>query len=180
MSAISIFLVILIFFLCAHSFIKILFPIRHFNIIKKYCLEYNLEPELICSIIYTESKFKVDAVSNKNARGLMQIKKTTADWAASKINLIDYDYNKIFDPEININIGCWYINNLLKQFNNNYKLALCAYNAGSGNVSRWLLDKKYSRDHINLNYIPFKETRNYIKRIMLHKKIYRLIINFYI
>ena len=177
LSAIVILLTLIVFFLCAYCFTKILFPVKYFNTIKKYCLKYNLEPELVCSIIYTESKFKINAISKKNARGLMQIKKTTADWAASKINLKDYNYNKIFEPEININIGCWYINNLLKQFNNNYKLVLCAYNAGSGNVSKWLLDKKYSRDQKNLFYIPFKETRNYVKRVMLHKKIYRIIIH---
>ena len=99
---------------------------------------------------------------------------------AKKINLKDYSHDKIFDPEININIGCWYINNLRAQFNDNYDLALCAYNAGSGNVSKWLLDNRYSSDNKKLFYIPFPETRNYVKRVMLYKKVYALIIKFYI
>jgi len=170
---ISIFILLLIFIF--YKSVNIIFPVRHLDLIKKYAHKYNLNPNLICAIIHTESKFNKYAISNKNASGLMQIKKSTADWAAKQIGIKNYDYKKIFDPEINIQIGCWYINNLLNEFKS-YDLAICAYNAGSGNVTKWL--KKYSHDNKILFYIPFKETRLYLRKIKLRTKIYKLI-NFF-
>ena len=163
------FIMIFVFFV-----IKILFPLDYLDLIKKYSHKYNLKPELICAIIHTESKFKISAVSNKQAKGLMQIRKSTADWGAQQIKIIDYDYKKIFEPEINIQIGCWYINNLIKQFNN-IDCAICAYNAGSGNVSSWLKNKKYSIDGHNLQKIPFGETKRYLKRVKQRQIIYKLL-----
>ena len=74
-------------------------------------------------------------------------------------------------PEINILIGCWYLNKLINQYDN-VETALAAYNAGSGNVSRWLADDEYSSDGIRLDYIPYKKTRNYVKKVQQAKKIY--------
>jgi soluble lytic murein transglycosylase len=124
-------------------------------------------------MIHAESKFKKDVVSYKGASGLMQIKKTTADWISKKIKINNYNYNKIFEPEINIQIGCWYVNNLLHQFGN-YDLAICAYNAGIVNVSKWL--KYFSNSNKKLFYIPFRETRDYLKKVNRNKKIYKVLI----
>jgi soluble lytic murein transglycosylase len=143
-------------------------------LIKKYCVEYNLKPELICSIIHTESKFDQYAVSRRGASGLMQIRKSTADWGAREIGIHNYDYTRIFEANINIQIGCWYIDKLFKQFKN-YDLAICAYNAGSGNVSKWIRQMKDANaSEID---IPFKETRNYIKRVRKNENIYKVIIH---
>lgn len=167
-------LLCLIFFLCFFV-INFVCPFKHFSLIKKYADEYNLDPALICSIIHTESKFKTNAISHKGASGLMQIREATANWAAKEIGITDYSYKKIFQPEINIQIGCWYIRNLLNQFKS-YKSAICAYNAGSGNVTKWLSNPKYSVDGKNLSYIPFNETRNYLKKVERNKNIYNLLI----
>ena len=167
------FIVLLVTFFLAINFI---FPLEHFDLIKKYSQKYNLDPALICSIIHTESKFKVNAVSYKGASGLMQIRKTTADWAAEEIKISDYQYEKIFEPEINIQIGCWYINNLIKQFNN-IDCAICAYNAGSGNVAKWLKNNNYSLDGKTLYRIPFSETKNYLKRVKKNQTVYHFLIN---
>ncbi len=165
---------LLTFFFALVFIIKSIYPIEHFDLIKKYCRQYNLKPELIYAIIHTESKFKINAISNKGAKGLMQIRKSTADWAAKEINLTDYEYGKIFDPQINIQIGCWYVNNLIKQFGN-IDTAICAYNAGSGNVSKWLTNPKFSPDGKKLIHIPFRETRNYLRRVSLNQKIYHFL-----
>ena len=66
----------------------------------------------------------------------MQITDKTGQWAAKELGIKDYSDEKLYDPEINIQIGCWYINKLLNQFED-VETSLAAYNAGSGNVSKW-------------------------------------------
>ena len=73
-------------------------------------------------------------------------------------------------------MGCWYIKRLLIQYNN-VDTALAAYNAGSGNVSKWLKNEEYSKDGENLIIIPFKETREYVKKVskarIQYKRLYK-------
>ena len=90
----------------------------------------------------------------------------------------NYDAKKLFDPDTNINFGCFYFKYLLDQFDNNYDFAFCAYNAGLGNLSKWI--EKYSHDKQKLFYIPFKETKNYLARVKFYQKIYALRLKFLI
>jgi soluble lytic murein transglycosylase len=106
----------------------------------------------------------------------MQVTEGTADWMAEKMNLNEYSFEDIFDPKINIAIGCKYLSWLLQRYED-VDLAVAAYNAGSGNVDRWLKDPKYS-DGQRLSYIPFKETRDYVKRVRINKSIYDVILKF--
>ena len=66
-------------------------------------------------------------------------------WEQKEIGLEDFDVDKIYDVETNITIGCWYVSKLMKQFDNDLLLVLAAYNAGSGNVTKWLQNEKYSK-----------------------------------
>ena len=86
----------------------------------------------------------------------------------------------LYDPETNIMIGTWYLNTLYKEFDGNLDLVLASYNAGSGNVNKWLKDEEYSNDGKNLTIIPFKETKEYIERINDSYKIYSKIYKRYI
>ena len=154
---------------------KILFPYNHTNIIEKYSEEYNVPISLILAVINVESNFDEEAVSNKGAKGLMQIMDITGEWAAEEIGIENFTTNMLFEPEINIQIGCWYINRLNKQFNNEKNTVLAAYNAGSGNVSKWLENINYSSDNETLYDIPFEQTKNYVKKVNLNEKIYKSI-----
>lgn len=149
-----------------------LYPINYKEHISKYSAVYDVDPLLIAAIIRAESKYYKDAESHKGARGLMQITPATGEWIAQKIGIKNYNSDMLYDPEINIMMGCWYINNLKKQFNNNIELVLAAYNGGSGNVGKWLKDAKYSKDGVSLMNIPFKETKDYIERVQNNYKIY--------
>jgi soluble lytic murein transglycosylase len=159
----------------------IAFPLEHYELIKKYSERYNLDPALVCAFINTESRFDNEAVSRKGAKGLMQIMDKTALWAAEEIPIEDFKPENITDPEINIEIGCWYLNRLTKQFNGDKTLIMAAYNAGSGNVSDWLYNEAYSKDGKTLDSIPYKETEKYVNKINFYEKVYRLLIkvNFY-
>ena len=151
------------------------YPLRHIDIIDECAATYDLEPELICAVIHAESRFDKDAVSRKGASGLMQIMESTAYWLTPKMGMTDFHYDQIFDPEINIHMGCYYLNMLIKQYGD-IEAALCAYNAGSNTVDGWLNNPKYSDDGKTLKYIPFQETREYVKRINDRQRIYTWIL----
>ncbi|MFL0267776.1 lytic transglycosylase domain-containing protein [Candidatus Clostridium radicumherbarum] len=154
---------------------KILYPFNYVDSINKYSKKYNLDPYLISAVIKTESNYKSRALSSKNAYGLMQITPDTAEWAAKQMKLDDYKNEKLFDPDYNINMGCWYLDNLKKEFNGNMDLVLAAYNGGRGNVEKWLADSEHSKDGVSLHYIPFKETDKYIKRVKVNYNIYKFL-----
>ena len=104
----------------------------------------------------------------------MQISSQTGNWASEVLDIEDYNEEMLFQPETNIKIGTWYLNKLYKQFHQDLDLVLMAYNAGSGNVNKWLNNEKYCKDGINIDDIPFVETKNYVKKINKNYKIYKL------
>ncbi|HHY78739.1 MAG TPA: lytic transglycosylase domain-containing protein [Clostridiales bacterium] len=157
--------------------LKYVYPIKYKGIIARYAAEYNLDLYLIAAIIKVESNYNVTAKSNKGAIGLMQIKPSTGEWIGNQLRIKDFEEEMLYDPEINIKMGCWYINYLIKYYNDNKHLALAAYNGGQGNVNKWLKDEKFSDDGITLKNIPFEETRRYIQKVNkvynIYKKVYR-------
>lgn len=152
---------------------KTLYPLNYQEHIIKYSDKYDIDPFLVAAIIRVESKYYTYAMSSKGAMGLMQILPTTGKWAAEEIGITNFNNEMLYNPEINIEIGCWYISKLLKQFNNNIRLIVAAYNGGSGNVSKWLNDPEYSSDGKNLNNIPFKETDQYVEKVIKSYEIYK-------
>ncbi len=110
---------------------------KYKNVIFKYADYYNLDRNLVFSIIKAESNFNPRAVSEKGAYGLMQITQPTFDYVCYLIQEENLD---IFSPQDNIRVGCYYLSYLLFKFND-INTALCAYNAGEGNVRKWLEDK---------------------------------------
>lgn len=155
--------------------LKILYPIHYREIIDKYASEYDLDPYFVAAIIKVESKFNEKAQSSKNARGLMQITPITGKWASEELNIPHYSEEALFVPDTNIRIGCWYLNQLRKEFADNVQLILAAYNGGSGNVRKWLQDRRYSEDGKILKEIPFPETKLYVEKVVKNYKIYKII-----
>lgn len=166
-------MLIIIFFVMVIMYISIKYPIGYNNIIKRYSSEYNLDPYLVASIINVESRYDKQAISPKLARGLMQISPQTGEWASKELNIEDYSEDELYDPETNIRIGSWYLDRLGKEFKNDFDHILIAYNAGSGNLSKWLNEREYSEDGKIIS-IPFKETENYLKRVKTNYKVYKL------
>ncbi len=132
--------------------------------------ECEIDPLLVLAIIRVESNFKKDSVSLSQAKGLMQLMDSTADELATKLNMNeDYD---IFNAETNIELGTTYMSNLLTYYNNNLYLALAAYNAGIGNVNKWIEKGTIKKDGSDIENIPFKETRNYVRKVLRDYRIY--------
>lgn len=153
--------------------LKYLYPLKYTEYVNKYAEEYQLDRSLVYSMIKAESSFDSQAISPRQAKGLMQIMDSTGKWAAEKIEIKDYNPDMLLDPETNIRIGCWYLARLLKQYDQDVELALAAYNAGSGNVSKWLKNPSLSSDGDSLDIIPFEETNNYVARIEKYNKMYK-------
>lgn len=170
-------LILLVVVLVVLSVISILYPLDYLDFIKKYSEVYDIDPLLVSAIINVESKYNKDAVSPKDARGLMQIGPTTGEWAAEVLNIENYNANMLYIPEINIRIGIWYLSKLKDEFGDNLDFILAAYNAGSGNVQRWITESLLSRDGINPDDIPFKETAEYLVKVKSNLKIYNLFYN---
>ena len=150
---------------------KQLYKKEYSEYVSKYSQEYGVEEELVYAIIKAESNFESDAVSNKNAQGLMQLMYSTAEEVAEK-NGIELTEENILDPEININIGTKYISELLEKYEC-MEVALAAYNAGSGNVDKWIKDGVIKSDGSDIENIPFKETNTYVRKILRDYKIYQ-------
>ncbi|EYE89214.1 lytic transglycosylase [Fervidicella metallireducens AeB] len=169
-------IVILIFVFIAINYkiiLKNFYPQHYKKYVYMYSKEYNLDPNLIFSFIKVESKFNPYAISNKNARGLMQITPKTGKYIASLLGEQDYSEEKLFEAQTNIKFGCYYISKLYKDFNGNMDCVIAAYNGGEGNVRKWVRNSTDKR--LNIEEIPFNETRNYVIKIKANYKMYKMI-----
>ena len=147
------------------------YKLEYTEYVKKYANEYNVDEYLIYAIIKAESNFKQDAVSSRQAKGLMQLMYSTAEEISLKVN-VELNEENILEPDININLGTKYISMLIQKYNNT-NLALAAYNAGSGNVDGWIEKGVIKKDGEDIQNIPYKETNNYVRKILRDYEIYK-------
>lgn len=149
---------------------KKIYPKYYSAEVNKYATEYNIDENLIFAIIKAESNFDSNAQSRKNAKGLMQLMYETATDVAKTLN-IEINEESLLDPDININLGTNYLSILIDKYKN-IEVALSAYNAGSGNVDNWINNGTIKTDGSDIENIPFKETNNYVRKILRDYKIY--------
>jgi soluble lytic murein transglycosylase len=142
---------------------RVWYPLRYEQIVRGHAQHYDLDPALLAAVIYQESKFKADARSSSGAIGLMQLLPSTAEGIAVHTGGTAFRVDDLYDPEINIRYGAWYLHHLMQKYGDE-EMALAAYNAGQDNVDRW------RRDGVG---IQFAETRAYVKRVEDLKRIYR-------
>ena len=155
---------------------KKLYPLKYSEYVEKYAKEYNIDKYMVYAIIKAESNFNENAKSSSDAIGLMQIMEITAIETARKMNL-EVTEEDLFKPDLNINIGLKYFTYLLNQYDNNYPLAIIAYNAGMGNVDAWIKDGTIKEDGTDIENVPFKETNNYVRKILRDYEIYKELYN---
>lgn len=173
--AIKFMILLVIVFGLGLIYFNIKYPVGYSSTIREYAIKYNLDPYLIASIINVESSYDKEAISPKSAKGLMQISPQTGKWASEELNIEDYSEEKLFQPEINIMIGSWYLDRLKKEFSDNLDHILMAYNAGSGNLNKWLENDEYCQDGENVFNIPFEETEKYLVKVKHNYKVYSTI-----
>ncbi len=143
--------------------------------VDKYCQQYSVPKDLVYAVIKTESSFKSDAVSHKGAIGLMQITPDTYEWLCTKEPTEQVNADLLYTPQINIHYGTMFLSMLYSEYGV-WETALAAYNAGRATVMRWLSDEKYSKDG-RLTDIPYKETREYVEKVLKTRDIYTEILS---
>jgi soluble lytic murein transglycosylase len=139
---------------------EITLPLRHEDIIRQQAAAKGLDPALIAGVIYAESKFR-DLTSHAGAMGLMQLTPDTARYIANLSGGTKFTLEDLSTPQVNISYGAFYLRYLMNRYDGNLVLVLAAYNAGGGNVDRWLKEGR-----TRVRDIPFPETREYIKRVI--------------
>ena len=157
--------------------LKRIYPFKFNEHVLKYSIDNNIDPYLVFAVIKAESSFNPNALSEKNAMGLMQLTEKTAKWGAESIKMEKFTTDDLYDPETNIMLGCWYIRQLMKEFNDNIDLVIAAYNGGSGNVKEWLSNRNYSKSGYSLDKIPFSETERFVKRVKNYYYVYTKLYN---
>ena len=137
----------------------------------------NIDPTIIISMIRQESQFSAFAKSGKSAYGLMQILPSTARMVNKK-HKFKSNPRILYDPEINVETGSLYLQNLLaiNYINGDLLKALISYNAGPGNLSKWMKKTTFNDDSFLLiESIPSRETRIFVERVLTNLVIYELI-----
>lgn len=173
----TVLLIVLFIIVCLNTFkidiLKVIYPQKYKSIINTYANEYKVEECLIFAVIKAESNFNENAVSHKNAIGLMQIMENTAKEVVDlyDINIDNNTEEEILKVENNINIGTKYLSILLEKYNN-VGLAVAAYNAGTGTIDKWLDNGIIKEDGSDIEKIPYKETNNYVRKILANYKVY--------
>ena len=153
--------------------LKKLYPTHYAKYVYLYAEEYEVDPLLVFAIIKAESNFDPNVVSSSEAIGLMQLMDATAEELAQKMDITFMRKSSLYDPELNIQLGTKYFSNLVKEYKGNILLALTAYNAGIGNVNKWILQGTIQEDGSDIENIPFKETNHYVRKIVRDYKIYQ-------
>jgi soluble lytic murein transglycosylase len=146
---------------------EVTLPLRHDDIIRQQARDKQLDASLIAAVIYAESRF-TDATSHAGARGLMQITPQTADEIARRSGGTQFRQDDLAEPQINISYGSWYLRWLMKRYGENEMLAVAAYNAGTGNVDRWIA----ADPGMNADEIPFPETKAYVSKVLTARRDY--------
>lgn len=161
-------------------FVDYLFPI-----IKLVSLK-NINISFIHGIIKQESNFKFNAMSSVGATGFMQIMPDTAKHLCKDLKISYNQYKLKHDIQYNLRLGSYYIDKLLKTFNGSKVLAIASYNAGQGNVRKWINAYGDPRAYDNIDdiidwieCIPFGETRNYTMRVLENMIVYDTILQDY-
>jgi len=153
---------------------KLIYPIKFSEHVEKYAEEYNIDKMLVYSIIKAESNFNPNAKSKSSAIGLMQVMEATAIETAEDLGYLDITEENLYNPELNIQIGVKYFSKLLSLYDNT-NLAIIAYNAGIGNVDKWIESGTINKDGSDIENVPFNETENYVRKILRDYEIYKQI-----
>ena len=152
---------------------KTLYPLPYEGALRREAAKNNFDPMLAAGLIRQESTFQADAVSRKDAVGLMQVLPKTGR-LMSKYLKLRYAKTKLFEPDFNIEVGMVYVANLLRDMGAP-EYALAAFNAGEDRIALWRSERKYEEIPELVESIPFTETRDYVQIVLRNAEVYRMI-----
>ena len=161
--------VILVFLLAGYAGLaglRLLYPVEYTDRLIAWSREFNLDPALVAAVVRCESRFHADAVSPRGAIGLMQIMPETGAWIADQLDGSGYTVDQLYDPEVNLWFGTWYLRFLLDRFEQ-MDDALAAYNAGPSRVAAWQAEESPR----------YPETATYVDRVKRSVTVYRWVLS---
>ena len=152
---------------------RVRYPRAYWDLFSSASSRLALDPYLVLALSRQESLFNPKATSSSNARGLMQLIPSTARKMASQEG-IDPEAIRLYDPSVNVQLGTAYLKNLFEMFNGDAFHAVAAYNAGENAVSKWIA-KSPGADDEWVENIAYKETRDYVKKVIGGRREYLLL-----
>ncbi|MDF2922956.1 MAG: lytic transglycosylase protein [Paenibacillaceae bacterium] len=152
---------------------RVIYPIEYREEIEQASAAEKVDPLLVAAVIRVESNFRADRMSPKGAVGIMQVMPDTAQWMFERERFRSYKLEDLQDPLKNIRVGTAYLSLLHQQFLHNQVIAVASYNAGPGNVNKWLSNDTWDGRLETVEDIPFGETRKYVSKVMYYYKKYR-------
>lgn len=144
------------------------FPLLYSEIISNEAKAWGVDPMLVHGLIREESRYNAKALSSSKAIGLMQLLPGTAYGVAKHIGVKLNNKDEIFRPDINLKFGTEYLSYVLKRYNGNAMLAVASYNGGPNAVARWVKQHQaagISDPDVFVENIPFRETRDYVRKV---------------
>ena len=148
------------------------FPMPYKQQVMQHAEARELDPSIIYGVMRRESLFDPLARSSVGALGLMQLMPSTARLVAKSIGMKRPRKSDILRVENNIRLGTHYLRTVMNRFDNNVALAAAAYNAGPGNVKRWLPKNTIMSADLWVETVPFKETRNYVQAVLAYSTVF--------
>lgn len=153
--------------------LQISYPRAYQKYMTPYAHHWKIDDCLAYGIMRQESVFKPEALSWAYAYGLMQMIPPTGEEVAEKIGYSNFHITLLNRPEINILFGTFYISDLLSQFQQNPVLAIAGYNAGPDAVGRWYKKLKKEDLDVFVELIPYSQTRDYVKKVLVNYLTYK-------
>ncbi|HEY8552676.1 MAG TPA: lytic transglycosylase domain-containing protein [Thermaerobacter sp.] len=147
------------------------YPIPMADLIHREAAACGIDPLLVAAVVRRESDFEPGAVSERGARGLMQVMPDTGAWVASRLGLTGYHPDRLFEPAYNLRLGCRYLAYLFGRFEGDAVAALAAYNGGEGTVDDWIARGRWHPRH-GAEAIPFPETRRFVTGVLRDYRMY--------
>ncbi len=152
---------------------RLLYPLYYTDLLQKHTTKYEIDPLFVAAMIREESRYNADAVSYAGAIGLMQIMPANGPEFASRLKIPRFNTKMLYDPDINIQMGSWYMKSLMNQFDNDHALVAGAYNGGPGRMRRWVKAKQIPDLDEFIEDIGIDQTRRHIKKVIDSYIIYQ-------
>jgi soluble lytic murein transglycosylase len=138
------------------------YPFPYADLIQTWSGKRQLNPLLVTSLMRQESRFEANIRSSVGAAGLMQVMPATAEWIKGQAGMTGYDLD---NPNDNINLGTWYLDYTHSEYDNHSLFAVASYNAGPGNVAKWINRGGFTDADDFVEKIPFPETKGYVRAV---------------
>ena len=149
-----------------------MYPLKFWNELQQAAQSYKVDKFLLLALVREESYFNPNAVSSSNAVGLGQVIPPTGKQIAKKLGITKYN---LFDPSTSLKFGAFYLAQCIDDFNGNWQCALAGYNGGPHNVKKWIAERSTAKMDEWVEWIPFKETRQYVKKVIKTYYAYKML-----